>query len=703
MKIYFILFLFISLFFNATAQNRNRIIADSLYLKLSISKEDTDKVKILNTLSSNFGTMNSDSGIIFGTQALELASKLNYISGIGWANNNIGNNYRVKSNFQKGLDFCTASVKVFEKTGNTLGLATALGNIGIIYAMQGNYDKSLEYLLITVKKYEEIGDKNNSAKFMSNIGNIYKEKGEYAVAIDYYFKALKLAEEFKNKNLIANIYGNLGSVYQYENDYDKALDYDNKSLEILSALGNKNGEATIISNMAHVYTKQLNYNMANEYYFKALTMAEEIGNKKLEAGIIGNISAVYSYQKNHIMAITFSKKALEKAELLGDKINYATALGQIGAAYLNLVKDTIKYNDKIISLEGNKMNKYLPDGTIPESKSARLQLAFNYLQRGLDSSIKLNLKETIKDLNQCLAEAYEYSGDFKKAYVYYKKYVVLKDSIFSDENEKKMMKTAMHYETNKIHIIDSMKNAEKEKISALKLEKQRGYTYWSFAAVLILLIFSFFIVKERKKSETLLLNILPKEVAYELKKKGSAEAKYFNQVTVIFTDFVGFTKVSERLSPQELIEELHCCFKKFDEITHKYNIEKIKTIGDAYLAVAGLPVEDENHAENIIKAALEMAEFMKDRRQLLGDKTFEIRLGVHSGKVVAGIVGVRKFVYDIWGDTVNIAARMEQNSIAGKINISQTTYELIKDKYKCTYRGEIEAKNKGKLSMYFID
>jgi len=207
---------------------------------------------------------------------------------------------------------------------------------------------------------------------------------------------------------------------------------------------------------------------------------------------------------------------------------------------------------------------------------------------------------------------------------------------------------------------------------------------------------------EKKKSEDLLLNILPAEVAEELKEKGAANAKQFDDVTVLFTDFVNFTQAVEHMTPQQLIGELHICFKAFDEITNKYNIEKIKTIGDAYLAVAGLPTADPNHAEKIVRVAIEINAFMQDRLVELGVRTFPVRIGIHSGSVIAGIVGVKKFSYDIWGDTVNTAARMEQNCDAGKINISQTTYELVKDKFSCVYRGEIDAKNKGSLKMYYI-
>ena len=208
---------------------------------------------------------------------------------------------------------------------------------------------------------------------------------------------------------------------------------------------------------------------------------------------------------------------------------------------------------------------------------------------------------------------------------------------------------------------------------------------------------------EKKKSDDLLLNILPAEVAEELKQNGFSKARYFDEVTVLFTDFVDFTNAAERMGPEELVAELDTCFKEFDHIISRYNIEKIKTIGDAYLAVCGLPEPIPDHAVRISRAALDILAFIEDRKRKLGGHTFEIRIGIHTGSVVAGIVGVKKFAYDIWGDTVNTAARMEQNSLPGKINISQATFEMVKDSFKCSHRGVINAKNKGELTMYFLD
>ncbi len=208
--------------------------------------------------------------------------------------------------------------------------------------------------------------------------------------------------------------------------------------------------------------------------------------------------------------------------------------------------------------------------------------------------------------------------------------------------------------------------------------------------------------QEKEKSENILLNILPAEVADEIKQKGSADAKQYDNVTVLFTDFVNFTKAAEALSPKELVNELHTCFKAFDEIIDKYGIEKIKTIGDAYLAVCGLPLAKGEHAVATVKAAIEIRDFMKTHVQEAMGKSFSIRIGIHSGSVVAGIVGVKKYAYDIWGDTVNTAARMEQSGESGKINISGATYELVKNTFECEYRGKVKAKNKGEIDMYFV-
>ncbi|WP_165933453.1 adenylate/guanylate cyclase domain-containing protein [Arundinibacter roseus] len=212
--------------------------------------------------------------------------------------------------------------------------------------------------------------------------------------------------------------------------------------------------------------------------------------------------------------------------------------------------------------------------------------------------------------------------------------------------------------------------------------------------------------EEKKKSDRLLLNVLPEQVADELKRSGKASPRYFGQVTVMFCDFKDFTLFAEIESPETLIEELDYCFKAFDAIIGKYAIEKIKTIGDAYLCVSGLPLPNPDHALTTVQAAMELQQWIREetqKRQIAGKSFLDLRIGIHTGPVVAGVVGATKFAYDIWGDAVNIAARMEESGVGGRINISDTTYALIKDHFSCEYRGKIVAKNKGEIDMYFAN
>jgi class 3 adenylate cyclase len=212
--------------------------------------------------------------------------------------------------------------------------------------------------------------------------------------------------------------------------------------------------------------------------------------------------------------------------------------------------------------------------------------------------------------------------------------------------------------------------------------------------------------KQKEKSDELLLNILPSEVAEELKEKGYTTAKAFDEVTVLFSDIKGFTNVAENMTAQELVKEINTYFSAFDGIIQKYGLEKIKTIGDAYIAAGGLPEKNSATAQNVVEAAIAMQQAVEKLKQerVSSDKPyFELRIGIHTGPVVAGVVGIKKFQYDIWGDTVNLAARMEQSGVPGKINISQHTYGLVKEQFTCSHRGKIEAKNKGEIDMYFVE
>lgn len=211
---------------------------------------------------------------------------------------------------------------------------------------------------------------------------------------------------------------------------------------------------------------------------------------------------------------------------------------------------------------------------------------------------------------------------------------------------------------------------------------------------------------EKKKSDQLLLNILPEFVAMELKDNGYVAPKHFPEATIIFTDLVGFTKLSASLSPEEIVHELNYIFVGFDMILAKNNIEKIKTIGDGYLAVAGIPIENKTHAIDAVSASLEIVSFVdrinKDNMKA-AKPPWQVRIGIHTGELIAGVIGKDKFAYDIWGGAVNTASRMESAGEPGKVNISSSTYQLVRKNFACTHRGSVEVKNMGLLDMYFVD
>jgi class 3 adenylate cyclase len=211
---------------------------------------------------------------------------------------------------------------------------------------------------------------------------------------------------------------------------------------------------------------------------------------------------------------------------------------------------------------------------------------------------------------------------------------------------------------------------------------------------------------EKQKTDELLLNILPAEIADELKRNGSAEARGYEKVSILFTDFKGFTTISGKIPPKELVKDLDEIFAAFDDIVAKHDLEKIKTIGDAYMCVGGVPNVSEHHARNTILAGKDMVKFMEEfnaRKRATGKDEWLIRVGVHSGPIVAGVVGKSKFAYDVWGDSVNVASRMESASEPGRINVSAETYNLAKEEFTFEYRGALQVKNKGDLDMYFVN
>ncbi len=690
------------------AQNEKRVI-DSISRQIKVIRADTTRVDLYWRLAENFKEINPDTAIIIATEGYKLAEKINAVELKGKLNMEFAGCYKKKSEYKTALGFYQRALSCYKelpddfKNKNSL-VAKAYDGIGVIYhSVLDDKDSAVIFHTLALKLFEGENDTSKIAEEYTELANICFDKGEYKNAISYHYQALKLLQQKKSDKLgIANTSLNIGNVCSMQGDYVKARQYMMSALGIFeSMLAEKkddrisNAAGNCLFSIAGLYIAQKQYDSASIYYEKSLALYKESDFKEGEIATLSGIGQVSTFNRDYQKALENYFRALTMLQELDIKSSICATLGNIGEAYLAVYNDT---------------GKTLKTGSlVTASKSANLSKAIEYLTKALTMAKEQEDKESVKEFSQYLSEAYKHKGDYKNAYESYLLFAAAKDTLSAQDAKKQLLKqeTEAHKE-----ILD-----KETKLNLLTIEKNKNEAKFLYVGMALLLFIIGLVVrsnmkqnksnkiitKEKKRSDELLLNILPAEVAEELKDKGSAEAKYFQEVTVFFSDFVGFTKVSERMTPQQLVNELDACFKGFDHIMTKYNIEKIKTVGDAYLAVSGLPMGDPNHAEKIVKAALEIRDFQLERKRLMGDMTFEVRIGAHSGSVVAGIVGVKKFAYDIWGDTVNTAARMEQNSMPGRVNISEDTYQRVKDKFSCEFRGKIQAKNKGELSMYFVN
>jgi class 3 adenylate cyclase len=640
MKIILLLLIILSVKVHAEAPDKHKV--DSLNAVLKTSIPDSARAEAYFQLAWQYWDDYPDKALDYAKQCLALSEKCGYISGIGDACHVLAGVNWGRRKLLEALEWGKKALKFRLVTGNDKKVTRTLFALGITCDDLGDNEKALKYYFDGLSRAERIGDSNSAAGIYHNIGMIYDGAGNRKDAITYTKKALSINEKTGNKDWMGRNLIALGDYYSNSND-DESLQYYEQGRAVFLSIGQKEMYGMTLTAIGSVFTRKGRYSTAIDTLHKALSVFREIQNKNGVAWTYNCLGNSYIQQK--------------------------------------------KFKEAAVSLD------------------SCLRLC-----RELGAAAMRNVYQRLYQLDSA-------SGNLARAYTHYRLYITLRDSLNSTENIQTVAKQQLRFEYAKKEEREKAEQAKRDAVAEQELQRQKLMRNGFIGGFGIMLLFSGFILfqrnriskekkiseNERERSDNLLLNILPAEVAEELKEKGAAEAKHFDNVTVLFSDFVGFTKVSEALSPQELVNELHACFKGFDEICGKYNIEKIKTIGDAYLAVCGLPLADEKHAEKVVNAALEIRDFMANRSKEIEGKTFEIRIGINSGSVVAGIVGVKKFAYDIWGDTVNTAARMEQNSEAGKINISETTYELIRDNFTCEYRGEIDAKNKGKLKMYFVE
>jgi adenylate cyclase len=633
----------ICIFFSLSTKSQDRI-ADSLKAELVTAKEDTIKVRLLLQLSSYYLDSTPEQARIFGLQALDLAQRLKNNPGRALASKYIGSAYYFLGNTPATLDYFGQSLQIYDSIGDLESKARILNNFGTVYYMNGSDDKALDSYFKSLDVAEKIGDKAGIATAYSNIANIYHNKrATTGKALDFFLKALNISEQIDDKNIIGAVSMNLGEIYKDLNKNDSSLLFYSKSIK--------------------AYANTIN-----------------IPNPLRGVGV------VYAKKEDFKNAVHFGELSIQMARKFDTKLALTQSLKSLGDTYY-------KMNDFQAALA-----EYQEADSIARLLPAYKELADAYAGQAI---------------------SYSKIGDFNNAYLYQKKFSELDDTLNNQTLSDKLTSLQKNFEIqtrqNDIDLLTKDKRLQELDLNSQKLQKTIISGGLALILVIALIILRNYLQtnktnklldKQKAQIESLLQNILPAEVAKELQRDGRATPRYYESVSVLFTDFKDFTKHADSLSPQEIVSELNACFIAFDDIIEKYNLEKIKTIGDSYMCAGGIPTENDSHTLNMIHAGHEIQEYMQSRnaaRVENGLLAWNLRIGIHVGPVVAGVVGRKKYAYDIWGSTVNIASRMESNGEPGMINISSQTHDLVKHYYNCVHRGKIFAKNIGEIDMFFVD
>lgn len=541
-----------------------------------------------------------------------------------------------------------------KKLGNDWHLCAANISLGWLEWTKADYAKSIDHYMAVIQFKAGSARERWKADATIGLGNVHYAMKDLELAEKYYREGIQMHESQNDYKGTADGLINLANVFADQGKSDEAVKQYLYCYRIRQKQDDVNGMGMCLNNIAYIYADE------------GLALFQD-----------GDTKAAFQIQDS---AIFYFNKSIDLYEQANDLQGIAGSLINIASVYM----DREDYSK-----------------------------AEPYYLKSLNLAKTANLAIEKRKSAHGLYACYSMLGKWAEALEMFELFVVTRDSIESENNQRAAMKQQYQFEYEKKEVVLKAEQEKKDAVAAEKIQRRNVQRNASLIGLAFMLVVSIVVVtqrnriaKEKQRSEELLLNILPYETAQELKDKGSSDAQLMDHVTVLFTDFKGFTALSEQLSPKELVADLHQCFSEFDRICEKYGIEKIKTIGDAYMAAGGLPVPSATHAQDVVRAGLEMAQVValgKAKKIAEGLPFFEIRIGIHTGPVVAGIVGIKKFQYDIWGDTVNTASRMESSGEIGRVNVSQSTYELVKNDFLCTHRGKVAAKGKGEIDMYFVD
>jgi len=569
---------------------------------------------------------------------------------------------------------------VFRKANTDSARVTALNNISRAY-WSNNIVQARVYADSALHIAERSGFTRGRAEALNTIGVLYYYQGWYDIATGYYLQSLALREAIGDKRGMANSYNNLGLIYNVQEQYDKALEYLKRARQAYSDINSTNSVALANNNIGLIFRKRRQFDSAMAVHNTALVLLKDGTNKLGVALTYTNIGAVYAEQQRHKEALEYQRKALAAYDYGGDRKGVANCYQQIARSCLELkLYDQALYN----------------------------------AERALHEAETISMRLEIRDAYRLFSRIHEAMGNYQAALSFHQRFAALNDTMLSEATRQKTAELNTKFEADK----------KAQTITLLERDKQRQTLQRNaLVAVVVLVVIvalllygryklkhqseerlqrqNALIEAEREQSERLLLNVLPASIAARLKSGSQVIADRFDAATVLFADIGNFTTLSQQLSPEQLVEFLDAVFSDFDAVATHFGLEKIKTIGDCYMLVGGVPEPQEQHAERVALAALEMMNVIQRLKTTMGFDV-QLRIGMHTGVVVAGVIGKNKFSYDLWGDTVNLASRMESQGVSGNIHCSQEIYAALHEQFVFEERGVVDIKGKGLLKTYFL-
>jgi class 3 adenylate cyclase len=581
---------------------------------------------------------------------------------------------------------------------------------------------ALKYIDKAIQKNKDDKDiQENRLITLLNLGIIEQSLGNDAEALKHLEEVLKERKNQKNQLEVARTQNIIAKLHFYQQRYPEARIIANQALQNAKAIGDRPEQRTSYEILADIHEKIADFRRLSKYKDSIYLVKNDlIINKTKQQQTQNEYKEITSSEIEK--ELTKEKEKEKDARLIAEterqKAEIASQAAQISAQRAKQAEAEAKALNAGILQQKAEADKRTAEAEAEKQKALvttqKALLATQEAEKEKAEADKLRAEadkrtaEADKENAEAKADAIKKDADGAKktflllSVIGFFGLVIIFILIFYYKNRQKNRLLAA--QNDKIQQqnqnLEVQKNEiEKQRDNLLEMNeeiKQQNEEIETQRDTIEL---------EKEESEKLLLNILPQEVAYELKEKGQATPKSYEMVSVLFTDFKGFTIATEHMNPTEVIRELDKCFGVFDQICEKYGLEKIKTIGDAYMCAGGIPIENTTNYIDAVRAGLEIQAFMKElrsERESRGEPYWELRLGINTGPLVAGVVGTKKFAYDIWGDTVNTASRMESSGVPNKVNISGATYELVKDHFVCEYRGKLPAKSKGEIDMYFV-